>query len=125
MMVTVKVRLDVMVLEEIVIASEIVMVNVSVRENKMVSVTENVRENVIVTENVTVSMKLMVPVMEKGCHVWKSLLPRHCTRCHCKYHHPCVDPHHHSILNHHHFHQTSTQDHQYLHWKLSGTPAGL
>ena len=42
-----------MVLEETVIASEIVMVNVSVRENKTVSVTENVRENMIVTENVT------------------------------------------------------------------------
>ena len=82
MMVMVKVRLHAMVLEETVIASEIVMVNVSVRENKMASVTENVRENVIVTENVTVSMRLMVPVMEKGCHVWNSLLLHHRNQCH-------------------------------------------
>ena len=124
-MVTVKVRLHVMVLEEIVIASKIVMVNVSVRENKIVSVTENVRENVIVTENVTeYEVDGSCDGERLSCgNLYFHIIALNVTASIII--HVLILIITHMILNHHHFHQTSTQDHQDLHWKLSGTPAGL
>lgn len=65
------------------IASEIVMVNGNVKENKMVTVTENIWENVIVSEIEPLNSTLMVIVIEKGSYMLDSLLLHSCIECHC------------------------------------------